>query len=342
MNGQLTWNELISQPDAWARLLERLDARRDIPSIALDHVDEIVLVGSGTSYYLALAVADWISRRHAIAVRAVPSCEVMLDPEQVAPKGSRTRLVIAISRSGESSELILAVQALKGPNTTVLGVSCSSTSSLMKIADQSFLIDEGFEDGLIMLRSFTSMLLALQFEFGTPDDRAALRSLSAAGRELLVSQTDKVRHLAHRRSFDRFVFLASGASYPIALEASLKVQEMSISTSEAFHSLEIRHGPMAAVDADTFLTLLCPSSADLGLALANDMKKLGATLLVIGRDADSYDGIADLTIGTPASLNDGQANVLSLLPLQILAFETALRKGNNPDAPANLNKVVIL
>lgn len=342
MIGQITWSELVSQPDAWQRLLERLDASRDVPPVSLDSIDQVLVLGSGTSYYLALAVADWISRRFATDVRAVPSCEVMLDPHRVTLTPGRRRLVIAISRSGESSELLLAIAALQAADTSVLGVSCCAGSSLLRIADDAFLIGEGFEDGLVMLRSFTSMLLALQYRFGSVDDRAALRTLPAAGRALLDAHTGALRDLAQRRSYNRFVYLASGSSYPIALEASLKAQEMSISTSEAYYSLEYRHGPMATVDCETMLTLFCLADLDLGRSLARDVRKFGATLLVVGPDAERYGEIASLVILTPAGLDDGQASILSLLPSQIVAYWTAIRKGNNPDAPKNLNKVVIL
>jgi len=342
MTGKTTWGELVSQPDAWEHLLARLDAGRDVPTLALGSFDEVLILGSGTSYYLALAVADWVSRRIPVPVRAIPSCEVVLDPHQAKLAPGRRRLAIAISRSGESSELILAAEALRAPHTRVLGVSCCADSSLLKMADQPVLIAEGFEHGLIMLRSFTAMLLALQYLSGSAQDRAALRTLPVAGRALLAAHTEPVRALARRRSFERFVYLASGASYPIAVEASLKAQEMSISTSEAYHSLEYRHGPMATAGHDTLLTLFCPPDTALGLSLARDMKGLGATLLVVGRDAERYAGIADLAVPTPPGLDDGQASLLSLLPAQILAFETALHNGKDPDAPKNLNKVVIL
>ncbi|MEG3155683.1 SIS domain-containing protein [Sphingomonas sp. RB1R13] len=342
MNGQTSWSELVSQPDAWEQLLKRLASRRDVPSFALDGFDELLLFGSGTSYYLALAVADWVGRRNDISVRAVPSCEVVLDPHQVKRRPGRRRLVIAISRSGESSELILAIKALQGADTVIVGVSCCADSSLLRMADRPFLIGEGHEDGLIMLRSFTSMLLALQYEFGSNDDRAALRTLPSAGRALLAAQTEPLRELARRHSFDRFVYLGSGANYPIALEASLKVQEMSISTSEAYHSLEYRHGPMANANGDTLLTLFSLTNTRLGRSLARDTSSLQATVLVVGPNADEYRDTADLVVASGAGLDDGQASVLSLLPAQIVAFETALRKGKDPDAPQNLNRVVIL
>lgn len=342
MTGHITWSELTSQPDAWQQLLARLDAGRDAPSFTLDDFDEVLILGSGTSYYLALAAADWVSRRHDTPVRTVPSCEIVLDAHQARIEPGRRRLVIAISRSGESSELILAVDALKRSGTIVLGVSCCARSSLMRLADQQLLITEGFEDGLVMLRSFTSMLLALQYQFGSAADCAALRTLPAAGRAMLAEDSGSLRDLARRRPYDRFVYLASGSSYPIALEASLKVQEMSICTSEAYHSLEYRHGPKATADHNTLLTLFALADDDLGLSLARDMKALDVTLLVVGPKAGSYDGIADLVVPAPAGLDDGQASLISLMPLQILAFETAMRRGKNPDAPEKLSKVVIL
>jgi glucosamine--fructose-6-phosphate aminotransferase (isomerizing) len=282
MTGKTTWAELVSQPDAWDALLARLDAGEGVPEVDVAEYDEILLLGSGTSYYLALAAADWIARRHALPVRAAPSCEVMLDPHQAALVPGRRRLAIAISRSGESSELILALDTLKDAGTTVFGVGCVVTSTLMRQADLVHHVQEGQEDGLVMLRSFTSMLLALQHLFGTPEDRAALRALPAAARAILDHDGDELKKLARLRPFDRFVYLASGPSYPIALEAGLKVQEMSISTAEAYHSLEYRHGPKATADRNTFLTIFALSDLGRGLALARDIKALGVTLLVVG------------------------------------------------------------
>jgi glucosamine--fructose-6-phosphate aminotransferase (isomerizing) len=339
MTGAITWRELVSQPERWARLLARLDAGA-LPGVALAEYDEVLMLGSGTSYYLALAAADWVRRRHAVPVRAVPSCEVLLDPRERAAAGRR--LVIAFSRSGESSELIIALDRLRGSGTTVLGIGCVADSSLMAKADVPMVIAEGAEDGLVMLRSFTSMLIACQYLFASADDRAALRTLATAGAAVLRERTEELRTLATSRDFDRFVFLASGADYPIALEAGLKIQEMSISTSETYHSLEYRHGPKATADANTLVTLFALSDEGLGLPLARDLKALGVTLLVVGVGAEHYDGIADLTVATPAGLDAGAASVLSLLPLQIVAHATALRKGKDPDAPENLSKVVIL
>ncbi|MDB5505376.1 MAG: hypothetical protein JWR75_14 [Devosia sp.] len=341
VSGEVTWRELISQPDAWHALLTRLEDRSAFPLLDLASFDEIVLVGSGTSYYLAMAAGDWIKRRHATQVRAVPSCEVMLDDFETRERPGSRRLAIGFSRSGESSELVIAIELLKAAGFEVLSVSCTEDSSLLRLGDHKIYLDEGHEDGLIMLRSFTSMLLTAQSLFGTDADNAALRRLPEAGRSILSGQEAALKSLARRRAFDRFVFLASGPSYPIAVEAGLKIQEMSIATSESYQSLEYRHGPKATADANTLITLFAVSDEAHGLSLARDCKALGVTLLVVGKGAEAYSQIADLTVPAPAGLTEAQAAVLALLPIQVLAFETAMRRGNNPDAPVNLSKVVI-
>ena len=342
MTGATTWNELISQPDAWQALLARLDRPVELPALTLADFDEVVMLGSGSSYYLALAAVDWVRRRHSIAARAVPSCEVILDQhEREAAPGVR-RLAIAFSRSGESTELLWAVKAMQEAGSTVLGISCTAGSQLLEQADIVFHIREGHEDGLVMLRSFTSMLIAVQYLFGNAEDRARLRMLPQAARAVLENSDDDIQQLVNRRSFDRFVFLASSSSYPTALEASLKVQEMSLSTSEAYHTLEYRHGPKATADGRTLVTLFALPDASHGLVLANDLKALGVTLLVVGPGAEHYDGVADLTIPAADGLTEGAATAVTLLPSQLVAYHTALRRGQNPNAPTNLSKIVRL
>ena len=337
-SGQTTWAEYQSQPATWARLIERLGSGGLAFPVAKGEVDDLLLFGSGTSYYLALGAADWM-RRRGWPARAVPSCEIMLDPEAHVPRADGS-LAIGISRSGTSSEVLLAGDALRRAGIRVAAVSCTEGAAQLQAADDPILIHEGREDGLVMLRSISAMLLALQWLTGNAADRAALARLPDAGQALLETHGRAIADLAGKREFDRFVFLGSGPDYPLALEAALKVQEMAISTSEAYHSLEYRHGPKACADSRTLVCLFALPDRDHGLALARDMRALGAGLLVVGPDAGAYDGTADLVVPAPAGLSASQAGVLSLMPLQHLAYATALRLGRDPDAPQNLSKVV--
>ena len=339
MTGQTTWNELISQPNAWRQLLARLDVGKGRPAVVLADYDKVVAIGSGTSYYLALSITDFL-RRRGIDARAIPSCEVVLDAWETRSEPACRRLAIAISRSGESSELLMAVEALQRAGVSVLGVTCTAKTSLLACADEHFLVREGHENGLVMLRSFTGMLIALQHLFGSDADRTALTFLPGAGDAALAS-ADAVRALVQSRPFDRFVFLGSGPSYPIACEASLKVQEMSIATSEAYHSLEYRHGPKATAGANTLVSLFALEDDALGLSLVRDIMSLGASVLVLGSRAQAYAEVADLVIAAGSDGDPGRSASVDLLPLQILAYENAMKRGRNPDAPVNLSKVVL-
>lgn len=335
--GRVTWRELLSQPDAWRRLITRLKAGQLTLPPDIRGFREIVLFGSGSSYYLALGAADWM-RRRGLPARAVPSCEVLLDAAEAAPRSGG--LAIGFSRSGQSSEVLLAADRLKTAGFTVVAVSCSAGSAQLEAADHPVNVAEGHEDGLVMLRSFTSMLLTMQWLTGDEVDRAALEKLPDAGQALLQEFERPVSDFSRSRDFDRFVFLASGSDYPLALEAALKIQEMSIATSEAYHSLEYRHGPKACADCRTLICIQSLPDRDHGLSLARDMAALGSAVMVAGTDAGAYGDVAGLAVPLPKALTSGQAAVLSMLPLQFFAYFTAIRLGSDPDAPQNLSKVV--
>ena len=339
MTGTVTWSELQSQPAAWQRLIDRLKSGALALPFAPENYQEILLLGSGTSYYLARAVADWMMRR-GFNTRAVASCEVMLDPYETRPSTAR-RLAIGFSRSGRSSELLLANEQLKAAGFDLLGIGCTADSALLHQVDYPLLVDEGYEDGLVMLRSFTSMLIASQWLFGTPEDRAALSVLPDAGR-MMLALGPTLYDLANARSYDRFVFLGSGPQHPLTQEAGLKIQEMALASSEAYYSLDYRHGPKACANADTMVTLFTLSDRAQGLALACDIRALGADLIVIGPDAAAYANHATCVI-VPGGMADAEvASAAMMLPIQIFAFHTALRRSQNPDAPLNLSKVVVL
>lgn len=339
MTGAITWAELISQPVAWSALIGRLQSGALTMPVDPKSCDEVLLLGSGTSYYLARAVADWMQRR-GFKAQAVASCEVMLDPHITRPSSTR-RLAIGFSRSGQSSELLLANRILQQAGFQTLGISCTAGSDLLTQSDHALLISEGHEDGLVMLRSITCMLIAAQWLFGTTDDRTALQALPQAGHAMLA-HAPALQALAVQRPFDRFVFLGSGPQHPLTQEAALKIQEMAVATSEAYYSLDYRHGPKACANADTVVTLFTLSDRAQGLALARDIRALGATLIVIGTDAAAYAGHAHLHLTPPGITSDQAAAAALLIPVQLFAFATALRRGQNPDAPVNLSKVVVL
>jgi glutamine---fructose-6-phosphate transaminase (isomerizing) len=314
--GVITERELLSQPERWQRLLERTTTSAVFPQLDFRQFYEIVIFGSGSSYYLALLLGDLIERARRVAV--------------------------GISRSGESSEALLAADVLKAEGIPLLALGCDKNSSLAKKAQYHLMIPEGAEEGLVMLRSFTSMLLGLQLFLNASAPRVleALNTLPAIGKRLLEHYRPTLKTLANRADFKRFVFLGSGLVYPLALESALKVQEMALATSEAYHSLEYRHGPKATAASDTLVTLFALGSDTYGVDLIRDLKDYDVTTLVIAENVGAYRNVADEIVELGSGLNQADRLILTLLPAQLLAFETALRLEQNPDVSRNLSQVV--
>ena len=347
MASSITWQELVSQPARWRQLGRRSPTPAELWA-EVRAAEQVVVFGSGSSYYLAALVGDTIERMTGRRVLATPSCEVMLDPDRLLPPIAGRRVAIGFSRSGESSEVLLATATMRERGIPVLGVTCAGASSLSRGASECLVVPEWHEDGMVMLRSFTCMLLACRMALGPGamgvaegDVSAAVGRLADAGEALLQASEGPIGVLARARPFDRFVLLGSGADHPLAQEASLKLQEMATVTTEPYYTLEYRHGPRSTGDAQTLATVFAPARVDLGVSLVRDLAAQGLSTLVIGGDVSAYRTVATAVVSVGTALPAALRQMLALLPVQLLAFATAARTGQDPDAPRNLAKVVL-
>jgi glutamine---fructose-6-phosphate transaminase (isomerizing) len=144
-----------------------------------------------------------------------------------------------------------------------------------------------------------------------------------------------------RAGLERYFFLGSGPQYGIANEGMLKMKEMSLSHSEAFHFLEFRHGPKSIVGADSLVAgLVSPEASGSERQVLEEMARLGATVLEITSEPP-MNGVAR-TVQLPATLPGWARPALYLLPLQLLAYHRTIDKGLNPDSPRHLDAVVTL
>ena len=340
-SGVVTKRELLSQPERWKALITRANEQEWLPKLELKNFDDILVFGSGSSYYLAMLVAELIETATGIRARPVPSCEVFLCQERYLNLQGRKGLAIGISRSGESSEALVAADLLEANGFSLLVVGCYDSSSMAAKADHRLIVSEGQEEGLVMLRSFTSMLLGFQlFLAGQKNGASKFYKLPTVGERLLNTYTKRLTSLAHKRDFRRFVFLGSGVHFPLTFEAGLKMQEMAIATSESYHSLEYRHGPKSTAASDTLLTLFALDGDTYGVDLLRDLKEYDVTTLVIGENVQTYQNVADEIVELESGLNQSDRMILTLLPAQLLAFETSLRLEQNPDVSRNLSQVV--
>lgn len=286
----------------------------------------IVVVGCGTSYYLAQVVASALNLNGKRAI-AVPGGEWARRPEAYLA-GYQDAQVIALSRSGESTETVQAVQASRVRGLKTLGITCESASSLAKCSDEVLFAPTHALEGIVMSSSASLMLLlGLRLAGATVDAAVAVRAeqtMRALDRQL----SSAVLSRSH------FVYLGGGAYYGLASEGALKLQEMSLTYTQVFHPMEYRHGPISLVDDKTCVVLIySPQTHDEEATLYTELKEKGA--LVIG-----FGGPGDLSIELSGT---GLDRSLEILPaLQLFGERLAQHKHLDSTAPRHLTKVVRL
>ena len=343
-------SEILSQPDCWGKCLQRLDASPVLAEIPTHFAkaEEWIFVGCGSSYYIALAAAASWSSLTGLRARAIPASEILLFPELVFA-GSKNVAAVVISRSGRTSEALRAAELLeKERDIRTLALTCSPGQALEKIATTTVALPEANEQSTVMTRSFTSMLLGLQFIAASlAKDSvfiACLAKMAGGAGKALSGFHRQVQDFVSNREFSDYAYLGQGPFYGLACEAALKVTEMSVSYAQSFHTLEFRHGPKSIVSPDTLIgVLLSESNFDIEVEVLEEVKSLGGTTLAITPRADPrVKEAADLVI----ELNFGVPEFARLapyaLPGQLVGLYTGLKKGFDPDNPRNLTRAVIL
>jgi glucosamine--fructose-6-phosphate aminotransferase (isomerizing) len=336
-----TYQEVISQPLAWAQALDEIQSRRDeVYQLWNEHNNSSLLfIGCGSTYYLSLAAASLVQELTGHASRAVPASELMCYPKAVLAADKPT-LLVAISRSGTTSETVVAVRKFKdmgyGP---IVAITNYGDTPLTDLADLTISLPAGQEQSVAQTRSFASMYVAVTAlataMAGRDDLLEAMSALPNYGESLINSCEGEARKIGQNMDLDRYYFLGSGPRYGLACEANLKMKEMTLTHSEPFHFMEFRHGPMSMVtDTSMVIGLLSQLNCKIELAVLEEMAQLGSCVLSIGE--------SETDISFESNLPEFIHNVLYLPPLQLMAYYRAVAKGLNPDRPKNLTAVVQL
>lgn len=239
--GAYSLAEILSQPQCWADCLRRLESGEMVREIGrrFGNSPEWVFIGCGSSYYIALAAAaSWIATTGTRA-RAVPASELLLFPD-LAFNGAKEFVPVLISRSGRTSEVVRAAQLLNEKQIPSLAVSCATQQKLERIATVSILLPEADEQSTVMTRSFTSMLLCLQYSAaalaGNDNVAQSLKALPSAAEKILQDLLIRVREFANHNFFSDYVCLGQGPYYGLACESALKVMESVRSLSTLLNS----------------------------------------------------------------------------------------------------------
>lgn len=299
-----------------------------------------LLMGSGTSYYLA-QVAAQVARRLGIQADAISTGDVVLEPEVWLPQ---TNCIVVITRSGETSEAIWALRLAKQYGKESMTVVCCPNTTATQVSEHHVCLTGADDDTVVMIRSFTSMLMALQSMWARQTGQKMLDNA-----RIMASRLPSILH--HSRALwedltrgARCVYiLGSGIRYGIAAEGALKVQEMTGLPAFAYSPLEFRHGPRGAVTGDDLVLLLGQEAfaADEWMVLT-DIHSQTSRLVAIAREPWFSQSVKTICsrIVLPIEVPDLWLGPLAVAPLQQLAWSLACANGRDPDHPNNLTKVV--
>ncbi|HET7107444.1 MAG TPA: SIS domain-containing protein [Candidatus Acidoferrum sp.] len=345
-----TYKEILSQGEVWQSVLQELKQSPTVEKVlsSISQKSSRLFVGCGTSFYLADSAATSWTLLTGEPARAVPGSEILLYPSLTHSEATNSSAIV-ISRSGRTSEAVRAAHVLrKDLHIPTMGITCAENSELQAECDTTLVLNAADEKSTVMTRSFTSMLIALQWlaarRAGNAEFCNSLQTMAVQFAARIRSLSEYMEAFVEGRHFEDYVFLGQGPFHGIAREAALKVMEMSCSYSQSFHTLEFRHGPKAIVTPRTALTFfLSQSGLSSEIEVLEEMKELGGiTLAVCNRANENIRRASDLVL--ELDLPGGELAQLAphIVPSQLMGFFTGVGKGLNPDQPKNLTRVVVL
>jgi glucosamine--fructose-6-phosphate aminotransferase (isomerizing) len=352
--------EIFEQPGAVANTLEMvIGAQSIVPQLfgveaesTMKRINAVTVLACGTSYHAGLVARYWIEAIAGIACSVEIASEFRYRDSVPNPDA----LIIAISQSGETADTIAALQFAKslGQNLT-LAICNVAESSLIRHAGMKFLTRAGPEIGVASTKAFTTQLAALfllTLVLAKTRGRLAvsveqehlqsLRHLPSALQKVLTLEPEVAEWAKRFSGKQHALFLGRGMHYPIAMEGALKLKEISYIHAEAYPAGELKHGPLALVDKDMPVIAIAPNDALLEKLKSNlqEVRARGGELYVFA-DADSHiqagEGLHIIRMNEHAGF---LSPILHTVPLQLLAYHTALGKGTDVDKPRNLAKSV--
>jgi glutamine---fructose-6-phosphate transaminase (isomerizing) len=329
-----TYQEIKFQTEAWAQAIE-LVRQTTLPK-AGDY-EQVIFTGCGSTYYLSLAASALYQELTGCAARAVSGGELLFNSQTVLT--NQKTLLVAVSRSGTTTETVKAVEKFKQEKHGDVLVISNYDEVLSQLADVNIIIDAGQEESVAQTRSFASMFVAATATCACMGARdaliASMEELPKVGSRLIDRYEPLAKEVGSSLGFDRFYFLGSGLRYGLACEVNLKMKEMTLTHSEPFHFLEFRHGPMSMVNEKAVvLGMLSDLNRPHEEKVLSEMKALGGMVLGLGE--------RNAQVSFESQIPESVRGVLYLPILQLMAFYRSITKGLNPDRPNNLTAVVRL
>lgn len=304
---------------------------------AIRKAKSLYITASGTSYHAGLLMKFRLNKEARIRVEAVVAGEL----KEHTGFLNRGSVVVAFSQSGETADVLEAVKEAREHGARVYSIVNAAGSTLARESDGVLLLNCGPEVGVAATKSFTAQVVVANMVVD-----AVLRKRRANGvRELseaveaALGCDGQIRDLVREyRDRPDFYFVARGYEGPVALEGALKLKELSYIHAEGMAASELKHGTLALIDEGTPVVVLNPSGATHSdsLSSAEELRARGARVIGV---SDSYDEVYTHFVQVPR-VQPKFAPIVEVIPLQLLAYHTAVAKKNDPDYPRNLAKSV--
>ena len=346
-NSELTYKEIYGQPVSFQAVNDTLDTIfKTLDEVFAEKYDEVIFTGCGTSLYLAQASAHAFSTCTGISAKGMCCSELYYFPETYVGNGKKV-LVVPMTRKSYTTEVRMAIDKVRSyPGVKSLAITCDPDSS--KYNDYMLLSPETPEDSVIMTRSFTRMIylaVVMSYYVGGKKEKIAQLKDYAANAESFLKATDEMakKIVAEHPECNLFITLGQGINYGIANECMNKMKEMSLSNSEAYYTLEYRHGPMSLVDDKTLIILLGnEDTVDGDAKLLTQMKEYGAKVLAIGNNASKDFTDVDYTLDMPYGYDSLQnAPIIGYIG-QLIGYYVAELKNLNADSPRHLTQAIVI
>ena len=330
-----TLKEISEQPDSISRAGNNDQIEQFVDSIK--QAKNLYITGSGTSYNAAEIAKYLMSKFAKIKINTIIASELPFSPDDI----ERDSTLIAISQSGESADVLEAVKIAKESNANILSVVNHLNSSLSQESSLIMGLNCGPEIGVAATKSFTSQL-AILYKITdklcngciNPDWEKVSSTVSQ-----ILSNNSKIKEISKDlKDVTDIYVLGRGIHLPIAREAALKLKELSYIHAEGIAGGELKHGPLALMDSNVFVIIINPNDSTYNDTLnsANQIKARGAKIIGISdKESDVYDYWVEIP-----PIDEPLYPIIEIIPIQLLAYYSALEKKTNPDYPRNLAKSV--
>lgn len=334
--------EIHEQPQVAREVLHMLEGSAEVEQVlnAIRNARQVYLIGCGTSYHACLAGSVYFAQ---LAGRAViPVLAPQFIP-QYLPAVNQLDVGIFVSQSGETKDVLNALQAAEARGMTSLGLANVIGSTLTKATACWLPLCCGYEISVPATKTFTNQVvtfLYLAYRLAGRDT-SPLEQIPALMEQTLAISESQVQAITPAvNQWNDLYCLGYGATYPMALEGALKLKEITYAHCEGMLSTEFKHGPLSAV-TDNYPVLFVAGPEDIPLIVSgiNEVTCRGGRAIAIGQEDPRLRANASDVITLPAAAPE-ISSLLSVLPLQLLAYHMSVARGYDPDFPRNLSKTL--